>query len=135
MRYKFAFSVVSVALLLILGPTSSFAQKGKNKGFGGQGGGGFGGPGGGGKGNNGFGGGNPLSNMTALAESEFKFYDTNGDGVLNIDEMPPQLRAELSQWDKDHNNLITLDEYVQYYGNRMLNRNRGGQFNPVNIMI
>ena len=83
------------------------------------------------------GGGNPLDMMNQLASAEFNFYDRNGDGYLNPDEMPPQLKAELGRWDTSRDNLISLDEYKFYYASRMQNRKGGGnqQFNPVAIII
>lgn len=49
------------------------------------------------------------------AESSFRRYDKNGDGLLSYDEMPPELQAERDLWDKDHNGFIDLNEYKAYY--------------------
>src|SRR5437016_4785889 len=117
MRYRIAFAMMSVAMLLfILGPESTLGQGKKGKGGGGfQGGGGFGGPGGfggGGFGKGGFGGGggfggqggNPMDAIYQMAESDFRIKDRNGDGFLNMDEMPSDLKAELGRWDQNRDN-------------------------------
>lgn len=82
-------------------------------------------------------GGNPLDTLNQLAETEFKIRDRNGDGFLNQDEMPDQLKAELSKWDGNRDNLISLDEFKIYYVARMQSR-RGGRDqgpNPVTIIL
>lgn len=83
------------------------------------------------------GGGNPLDTLNQLAETEFKIRDRNGDGFLNQDEMPDQLKSELSKWDANRDNLINLDEFKVYYVARMQSR-RGGRDqspNPVTIIL
>src|SRR5439155_27274904 len=53
--------------------------------------------------------------MPALtAEAMFASLDRNGDGYLNNDEMPDQLRAERDRWDADRNALIDLNEFRAY---------------------
>jgi len=101
--------------------------------FPGQGGGngpfpGFGGPGGR----------NPIDALNQLAEADFNLRDRNGDGFLNQDEMPEQLKAELSKWDTNRDNLISLDEYKIYYVTQRQNRRGGGdqkEINPVTIIL
>jgi Ca2+-binding EF-hand superfamily protein len=58
-------------------------------------------------------------NPDATAEGMFERLDQNGDGYLNFDEMPPELRNELDQWDKDRNRLIDLNEFRAYYQTRV----------------
>src|SRR5947209_2405007 len=65
---------------------------------------------------------NPLDILKKKAASEFNVHDRNGDGFLNQDEMPDQLKTELSKWDINRDNLISLDEYKFYYAARMQNR-------------
>jgi hypothetical protein len=71
----------------------------------------------------------PLDILKKKAESDFILRDRNGDGFLNQDEMPNQLKAELSKWDTNRDNLISLDEYKFYYGTRIQNR-RDGVYQP-----
>ncbi len=49
------------------------------------------------------------------AEASFRRHDLNGDGVLNFDEMPPDLRAERDRWDTNGDGFIDLNEYKEYY--------------------
>ena len=70
------------------------------------------------KGVPGGGGANPGQDDTA-AEDWFRRQDKNGDGVLQAEEMTEQLRAELSRWDTNKNGVIELDEYKAYYKARM----------------
>ena len=58
-------------------------------------------------------------NPDDTAEGMFQRLDLNGDGYLNFDEMPPQLRNERDQWDKDRNGLIDLNEFRAYYQARV----------------
>ncbi|HLJ97486.1 MAG TPA: EF-hand domain-containing protein [Gemmataceae bacterium] len=53
-------------------------------------------------------------------EGMFSFYDKNGDGYLNYDEMPDQLRAERDRWDADHNGLIDLSEFRAFFQAHMV---------------
>jgi Ca2+-binding EF-hand superfamily protein len=104
-------------------------------GFGGQGPGGFAnGPGG----FSNFGGpkgGNPMDTINQMAESDFAMRDRNGDGFLNPDEMPEQLRAELGRWDTNRDNLISLDEYKYYFATRMQGGRGGNQQNNSIVTI
>jgi hypothetical protein len=131
------------------GGPGGFPGKGKG-GFGGGGPGGFPGKGKGGFGGGGPGGfpgqnafqgrgpggsspfGNPqgIDDLYQMAESDFNLRDRNGDGFLNMDEMPSQLKAELSRWDTNRDNLISLDEYKVFYVTLMQNRG-GGPGNTV----
>ena len=56
---------------------------------------------------------------TAMAESAFRRFDRNGDGYLNSDEMPEDLRAEVSKWDTDGNGLIDLNEFKAFFQAKM----------------
>jgi hypothetical protein len=78
--------------------------------------GGFGGFRGGGRGN-----------PDSTAEGMFYRLDENGDGVLNPDEMPEELRSERQKWDTDRNGLIDLAEFKAFYEARVqpLLSNRG----------
>jgi hypothetical protein len=58
----------------------------------------------------------PVDVLRQRAESDFNLRDRNGDGFLNQDEMPDELKVELSKWDTNRDNLIDLDEYKYYYG-------------------
>jgi Ca2+-binding EF-hand superfamily protein len=53
----------------------------------------------------------PRAGLDLLAETMFRKHDVNGDGFLNHDEMPENLRAELEKWDTDKNGLIDLGEF------------------------
>jgi len=110
--------------------TPPVGGKGGKGGFGGgnfdpsQFGGGAGGFPGGGKGPKG-GGGLPPSvalNPEAVndfADREFKRYDVNSDMRLNKDELPPQLLAVFSMWDKNGDTFIDQAEYRDYYAARI----------------
>jgi hypothetical protein len=58
----------------------------------------------------------------------FQRFDRNGDGVLNHDEMPDDLRAERNAWDRDENGFIDPTEFTDYFRARMdyLREERGG---------
>jgi Ca2+-binding EF-hand superfamily protein len=55
-------------------------------------------------------------------ESSFKSRDRNGDGVLNRDEVPGQLRNEFDKWDTNKDGVIDLKEYTEYMRARMQQR-------------
>jgi hypothetical protein len=81
---------------------------------------------------------NPVDMINQWAEADFKTRDRNGDGFLNQDEMPDQLKNELSKWDTNRDNLISLDEYKIYFAARMQTRGRRGgneSVNPVTIIL
>lgn len=48
------------------------------------------------------------------AEFGFRRLDTNGDGVLNLDEMPTRIREDLAAWDKNGDKMIDLNEFRAY---------------------
>src|SRR5439155_26941479 len=58
-------------------------------------------------------------NADAMVEMMFRRYDKNGDGYLNSDEMPDNLKAEKEKWDKDGNGLIDLSEFKEFMKGRM----------------
>src|SRR5262249_9488493 len=59
--------------------------------------------------------GGPGANPDAFAEILFRRFDKNGDGVLNYDEMPENLRAERDKWDENKNGLIDLNEFKKFF--------------------
>jgi hypothetical protein len=69
------------------------------------------------------------------AEADFNVRDLNGDGFLNRDEMPAPLKAELSKWDTNRDNLISLDEYKFYYAARTLDRQPRGKQQAEPIIV
>jgi hypothetical protein len=62
------------------------------------------------------------SQLDQDAAKDFRARDRNGDGFLNQDEMPDQLKAELGKWDTNRDNLISLDEYKLFYASQMQRR-------------
>ncbi len=50
----------------------------------------------------------------AIAEGVFRRMDTNGDGLLNFDEMNDTLRAERDKWDTNKDGFIDLNEFKEY---------------------
>jgi hypothetical protein len=59
----------------------------------------------------------PLARLKKKAENDFFVLDRSGDGFLSRDEMPDDLKAELSKWDTNRDNLISLDEFAYYHAN------------------
>ena len=43
----------------------------------------------------------PYEMMNRMADDEFRRRDINGDGFLNLDEMPDGIKNELARWDKE----------------------------------
>jgi len=74
--------------------------------------------------------GNRPFDVNQMAEADFNLRDRNGDGFLNMDEMPEMLKADLSKWDSNRDNLINLDEYKVYFATVM--QNRGSDYQPGN---
>jgi Ca2+-binding EF-hand superfamily protein len=62
--------------------------------------------------------GGPGGNPDAFAEMLFRQFDKNGDGVLNYDEMPENLRAERDKFDENKDGLIDLNEFKNYWRGR-----------------
>jgi Ca2+-binding EF-hand superfamily protein len=77
-----------------------------------------GGRGGGGRNRQGGPGGGGNFDPSAFAERRFKQLDKNGDGFLDFQEMPADLKAEKDKWDTDHNGLIDLNEYKAFVAAR-----------------
>ena len=69
------------------------------------------------------GGGTPLTDDQI--KEWFDRLDVNKDGALQPEEMPPDLKTNLNQWDKDGNGSISLEEFTAY-AKSLSNRN-GGQ--------
>jgi Ca2+-binding EF-hand superfamily protein len=68
----------------------------------------------------------PAANPDADATAEFQRRDRNGDGYLDMDEMPGSLRRELSTWDRNNDGRISLTEYQAYYRARQQQMQQGG---------
>ena len=65
------------------------------------------------------------------AERMFQRMDANGDGLLNKDEMPESLRAEVEKWDTNKDGFIDLNEYKAYFRAVVQQRMaEGGGWNP-----
>ena len=62
----------------------------------------------------------------------FQRLDVNGDGYLNNDEMPEELRSERQKWDTDRNGLIDLNEFKAFYQARVQPIMNGGGANAAN---
>jgi Ca2+-binding EF-hand superfamily protein len=65
---------------------------------------------------------NGSGTVDAWAEVQFRRLDRNGDGLLNYDEMPEQLRAERDKWDKNKDGAIDLAEFKEYLKARAAQR-------------
>jgi Ca2+-binding EF-hand superfamily protein len=57
-------------------------------------------------------------NVDAWAEVQFRRLDRNGDGLLNWDEMPEDLRAQRDTFDKNKDGSIDLAEFKEYMKSR-----------------
>jgi Ca2+-binding EF-hand superfamily protein len=57
--------------------------------------------------------------MARMADDSFRSHDKNGDGVLDYNEMPEALRADLETWDRDGNGTIDREEYRAYFTARL----------------
>jgi Ca2+-binding EF-hand superfamily protein len=62
-------------------------------------------------------------------ETMFRRLDTNGDGFLNTDEMPPELKADLPRWDTNKDGKIDVNEFKEYMKSRVTQWQNGGQWN------
>jgi beta-glucosidase len=59
-----------------------------------------------------------LASTSLKAKALFDRLDQNGDGLLNLDEMPAALRAELDKWDANKDGLIDFPEFLAYFNAR-----------------
>jgi serine/threonine protein kinase/WD40 repeat protein len=57
--------------------------------------------------------------LDKAAEAQFRRLDRNGDGLLNLDEMPATLRNERDKWDANKDGFIDLKEYQAYLRHRI----------------
>ena len=77
--------------------------------------------------------------LNQWADSEFKRRDQNGDGFLNVSEMSDSLKADMSKYDTNRDNLIGFDEYKGFFSARFQGGRRGDgdqqPVNPVTILI
>jgi Ca2+-binding EF-hand superfamily protein len=66
------------------------------------------------------------------AEAEFRQLDTNGDGLLNYDEIlaDPTLAAERDRWDANKDGFIDLNEFKEYFKARTQQDRAAGQGGP-----
>lgn len=85
---------------------------------------------------------NPLEAIGQWGEADFKRRDQNGDGKLVPEEMSETLRGQIERWDTDRDGLINLDEYKVYYSARLQMRdgapggsNDSQRSNPLTILI
>ncbi|MSQ94370.1 MAG: hypothetical protein EXR98_07420 [Gemmataceae bacterium] len=58
--------------------------------------------------------------LNQAADTEFRRRDGNGDGNLNSDEMPQQLRGSVTKWDKNGDTFIDINEFREYFMARIL---------------
>jgi hypothetical protein len=68
------------------------------------------------------------------ADGEFRRRDSNGDNVLNRDEMPDAIREDIGRYDTNRDGLIDQSEYRGYFSARM-NRGQEQDPNPVTIIL
>ena len=80
-------------------------------------------------------------NMDAIAEYRFRQLDTNGDGLLNYDEMAQDeaLQSERQKWDTNGDGNIDLNEFKEYMKARIQQfqaGRTGGQqgWNPLQML-
>ncbi len=78
---------------------------------------------------------NPLEMVYQFADADFARRDANGDGVLNIDEMPDAIKNDLARYDTNRDNLIDISEFRVYFLERMRGGDGGQQVNPVTVIL
>jgi hypothetical protein len=66
--------------------------------------------------------------LDTFLEYRFRQYDRRGDGRLTADEVPDELKAEFKKWDANEDGFIDLAEYKSFAVARMqqLQQDRGG---------
>lgn len=57
----------------------------------------------------------PLAAQDEFAKRLFQKLDVNGDGLLEVDEMPEMLSERRFTWDRDRDGSISMEEYGSYY--------------------
>jgi Ca2+-binding EF-hand superfamily protein len=70
----------------------------------------------------GFRGGSSDEMFDRWAEESFRRMDLTGDGFLNYDEMSDNLRAERDKWDTNKDGVVDLNEYKAYFRAAMQQR-------------
>src|SRR5262249_43266742 len=70
--------------------------------------------------------------MDRWAESMFRRYDQNGDGLLNYDEMPEPLRIERDKWDTNKDGFIDLNEFKAFFKAALQKRMEESAFGGMN---
>lgn len=70
--------------------------------------------------------------MDRWAQSMFRRYDQNGDGLLNYDEMPESLRIERDKWDTNKDGFIDLNEFKEFFKAAIQKRMEEGSFGASN---
>jgi len=76
----------------------------------------------------------PQANPEEMAREKFKQYDKNSDGILQADEQPDEMKAEMAKFDGNKNSQIEFEEYKEFFKSQMtalMNQGpAGGYFAP-----
>ncbi len=76
----------------------------------------------------------PYEMINRMADDEFRRRDVNGDGYLNLEEMPEAIKNDLAHWDINRDTLIDINEFRAYYLARFSGEG-DRQVNPVTIIL